>query len=438
MNNTARIAENGKPRIVIIGGGFAGVRLAKALRGADAQVVLIDKSNHFTFQPLLYQVASASLEAETIVQPFRKYFKGQANFYFRLGEVKFVDTEHKRIETSIGEVTYDYLVIATGATTNFYGNREIERNAVTLKSIEDALYLRNKILKNFEDALLMEDVEQMNSLMDYVIVGGGPTGVELAGSLCELKRHVFPTDYRELNLFDMDIHLIQSGPRLLNGMSEEASRKAEKYLTELGVKIWLERRVTSYDGYTVTMNTGETLITKTLVWAAGVNGVPLPGLRPESIVKGERLEVDAYNRVTGYENVFAIGDAAAMITDKNPQGHPMMSPPAMQQGKQLAKNLMRLMQHKPLHLFRYIDKGSMAIVGRNRAVLDTKFIKTQGFVAWMIWMTIHWFYLAGLRNKFKALSNWVWSYFSQDKGIRLIIGHKEDVPVSEAKKEPVA
>jgi NADH dehydrogenase len=430
----ARIADTGKCRVVIVGGGFGGLELAKTLRRADVQVVLIDKRNYHTFQPLLYQVSTAGLEAESIVYPFRKIFDDQDNLYFRLAEVESVDTENQIVETSIGLLRYDFLVIATGATTNFHGNEQIQKCAIPIKSIGDALSLRNTLLSNFEKALQIEDEEQLNSLMDYVIVGGGPTGVEIAGALSELRKHVFPKDYKELDFVKMDIHLIQSGPQLLNGMSDEAAKKALEYLERFGVKVWLNRRVKSYDGYTVILDSGETLISRTLVWAAGVEGAPIAGIRPESIIKGKRFQVDVYNRIIGYENIFAIGDIAAMITDANPQGHPMMAQPALQQGHLLGKNIANLLARKPLQPFSYDDKGSMATVGRNRAVADLKLFskeyRIQGLRAWFIWMFIHLISVIGFRNRIFVLLNWMWSYFSYDKGIRLIIGKKkENVPV---------
>jgi NADH dehydrogenase len=437
MTHTTRIADIGKPRIVIVGGGFAGIELAKSLCKADVQVVLIDKQNHHAFQPLLYQVATAGLEADSIVYPFRKIFEDQRNFYFRMAEVERVDTSRQIVYTTIGELTYDYLVIATGATTNYYGNEQIQRYAIPIKTIEDAIALRNKILRNFERALLTDDEELMNSLIDYVVVGGGPTGVEIAGALAELKLHVFPQDYKELDFLKMDIHLIQSGPRLLNGMSEEASHKALEFLKGLGVQVWLNGRVKSYDGYTVELESGEKLITRTLIWAAGVCGAPVPGLREESIVKGNRLKVDIYNRVLGYKNIFAIGDVAAMISRTTPQGHPMMAPPAIQQGKLLGKNIIRLLQGRNMQAFRYKDRGSMATIGRNKAVVDLNNYKSQGLIAWFVWMFVHLISIVGYRNRLVVLMNWMWSYFSYDKGIRLIIGNKKSASEIHEKEESI-
>jgi NADH:ubiquinone reductase (H+-translocating) len=442
MANCARIEDNGKKRVVIVGGGFGGLELAKTLGKADVQVVLIDKQNFHTFQPLLYQVATAGLEAESIIHPFRQIFDDQENFYFRLAEVQAIDTDKQMVETTIGLLRYDFLVIATGATTNYYGDEQMEKAALSMKNIQDALSLRNTVLSNFEKALQIDDEEQLNSLMDYVIVGGGPTGVELAGALSELRKHVFPKDYKELDFIKMDIHLIQSGPQLLKGMSAEASRKSQEYLENFGVKIWLDRKVKSYDGYTVLLDTGEKIITRTLIWAAGVTGAMLKGFRPESIFKGNRLQVDVHNRVVGYDNIFAIGDIAAMVTEDNPQGHPMMAQPAIQQGKLLGKNIRQLLASQPLQPFHYHDQGAMATIGRNHAVADLKIgkteYKTQGLLAWFIWMFIHLISIIGFRNRFVVLFNWIWSYFSFDKGIRFILGKThENIPVEAVTEKAV-
>jgi NADH dehydrogenase len=431
VTDHTRLAESGKPRVIIIGGGFAGLEIAKALNGFKGETVLFDRYNHHTFQPLLYQVASSGLESSSIIFPFRKRFAKQDDFYFRLGEVTSIHPNDNCIETSIGSVKYDYLVIANGATTNYYGMKDVEGNSLPLKSIIDAIKLRNKIIRNFETALLTDDHEMMDSMMDYVIVGGGPTGVELAGALAELKSHVFPRDYKELDMSKMDIHLVESGDRLLGGMSPIASQKALEFLQKMGVHVHLNKAVKSYNGHEAVLSTGDKLISKTMVWAAGVKGQPLPGLSSEVVGRGARIKVDEFNRVKGYENIFAIGDAAIMEGDlKFPNGHPMMSPPAMQQGQLLAENLIRLQQKKLMKPFRYNDKGSMATVGRNKAVVDLNVFKgqfrTQGLIAWFLWMFVHLISLIGFRNKFFVFFSWIWSYFSYDKSNRLIISRNKE------------
>lgn len=418
-----RLADLGEPRIIVIGGGFAGLEVVRNLKNPNTQVVLFDRYNHHTFQPLLYQVATSGLETSSIVFPLRKRFSHRPNFYFRLGEVKKISPEENTIETSIGKAKYDYLVIASGAATNFYGMADVQQYAMSMKTIEDSIQLRNHILRNMENALLVDDPEQMNSFMDYVIVGGGPTGVELAGALAELKSHVFPRDYNELDLSHMDIHLIEASPRLLNGMSEKASAKALQYLKEMGVDVRLNCAVKSYDGYELKINENDRLISRTVIWAAGVKGNPIEGLPGDVVTRGNRLLVDEYNRIKGLKNVFAIGDVALMEGDPNyPKGHPQMAPPAMQQGKRVAENIERLIAGKTMKPFSYTDKGSMATVGRNRAVVDMGAFKIQGFFAWFVWMFVHLLSITGFKNKVFTFFSWFFSYLSYDRSNRLIIG----------------
>ena len=433
ITTRTRIADLGKPRIIIIGGGFGGIEVVKTFRGFKAQVVLFDKYNHHLFQPLLYQVATSGLETSSIVAPFRKMFGSQNDFYFRLGEVKKIDPAENSIETSIGRVRYDYLVLASGATTNFFGMAELEKNASCMKTIIDATKLRNKIIRSMEYALLAEEKAAMKSLMNFVIVGGGPTGVELAGALSELKRNVFPRDYKELDLAEMQIHLVESSPRLLNGMSEQASAKAFSFLTEMGVQVHLHTAVKAYDGEEVLLGTGEKLFSRSLVWAAGVKGNPVEGLDAALFTKSNRVMVDQYNRIKGYENIFAIGDVALMEGDeKFPKGHPQMAPAAQQQGKLVAQNIIHLIAKKTLRPFSYFDKGSMATVGRHKAVVDMRGgIRFQGAFAWYVWMFVHLMSLVGFRNRVFTFFSWMWSYFSYDRSNRLIIGRNEEKSILE-------
>ena len=351
------IPRSSVPRIVIIGGGFGGIALAQKLSKKEVQVVLLDKNNYHTFQPLLYQVSTGGLEPDSIAYPLRKVLIGYENFFFRLAEVQEIIPENNSIETSIGDLNYDYLVIATGSETNFYGNTELEKNAMAMKSIPQSLNLRSLILENFEQALLTDDYHEREALMNFVIVGGGPTGVELAGALAEIKKGILPKDYPDLDTRRAQINLVQSSDRLLDAMSEQASAKAEQFLDNLGVQVWKGVRVTGYNGKKVTTKTDLIFQTATLVWAAGVKGATIKGLDAKEIIAGgNRLNVDEFSRVVGFPEIFAIGDIACMQSDDNPKGHPMMAQPAIQQGRLLGENLVRLIDGKELKPFVYKDK----------------------------------------------------------------------------------
>jgi NADH dehydrogenase len=426
MEGLTKIEDLGMPRVVIVGGGFGGLQLAQSLADAPVQVVLIDKQNYHGFWPLLYQVATAGLNPDSIVSPFRKILSAQQNFYFRLAEVESIDATAQVVETSIGLLRYDYLVLATGTTSNFFGDEQMAKNAIALKNVTDAIELRNTLLSNFEQALQIGDQAQLNSMLDFVIVGGGPTGVEMAGALAELRAHVFPRDYRELDLKQMDIYVVQSGPVLLKGMSAEVSEKAKEYLEDLGVEVLLDCRVKSYDGYTVTLSTGRQLVTRTLIWAAGVTGAPIKGLDPAALLKTNRYKVNESSRVAGYDNVFAIGDIAQMATEKYPDGHPQVAQPAIQQGRLLGENIIRAVGGLPMLPFDYYDKGTMATVGRHRALADIQLFGKQyhltGWIGWLAWSFVHVLALVSFRNRFAVFITWAWNYITQDKGMRYIIG----------------
>ncbi len=420
--SSMNIPQSSFPRVVIIGGGFGGIALAKKLSKKEVQVVLLDKHNYHNFQPLLYQVSTGGLEPDSIAYPIRKVLQGYPNFYFRLAQVKEVKTKAKQIKTNIGEIAYDYLVVATGSETNFFGNKALESKGMAMKTIPQSLNLRSLILENFEQALLTDDLHERDALMNFVIVGGGPTGVELAGALAEIKKGILPKDYPDLDTRRAQINLVQAGDRLLPAMSEVASLKAEKFLEELGVNVWKNIRVTDYDGKRITTNTNTVFDTETLVWAAGVKAVSLKGLDGANYLsRGNRLRVNEFHQVEGFEDIFAIGDVAQMETEAFPHGHPMMAQPAMQQGRNLGDNLVRLVEGKPMKPFVYKDKGSMATVGRNKAVVDLPKFKFQGVFAWFVWMFVHLYFLIGFRNRVVVFINWVYNYIRFDREARLII-----------------
>ncbi|MDC6386933.1 NAD(P)/FAD-dependent oxidoreductase [Flagellimonas taeanensis] len=416
------IPQSSFPRVIIIGGGFGGIALAKKLSKKEAQVVLLDKHNYHNFQPLLYQVSTGGLEPDSIAYPIRKVLQGYPNFYFRLANVLEIDTQGKRVLTNIGDIRYDYLVVATGSETNYFGNKGIQTMGMAMKTIPQSLNLRSLILENFEQALLTDDLHERDALMNFVIVGGGPTGVELAGALAEIKKGILPKDYPDLDTRRAQINLVQSGDRLLPAMSDVASRKAERFLEGLGVNVWKNIRVADYDGKCVTTNTDTVFETATLVWAAGVQAVGIKGLDAKEILaRGNRLKVNHFHQVEGFEEIFAIGDVAQMQTDAFPEGHPMMAQPAIQQGRSLGENMVRLIDGKPMKPFVYKDKGSMATVGRNKAVVDLPRFKFQGVFAWFVWMFVHLYFLIGFRNRVVVFINWVYNYIRFDREARLII-----------------
>ncbi len=411
------------PKVVIIGGGFGGIEVAKGLRNKEVEVLLLDRNNHHTFQPLLYQVATGTLEAPSIAFPLRKMFRKQENFHFRMATVNGIDALHKTLDTDIGPITYDYLVIATGATTNFFGNKEIEYYSMPMKNVREAVNIRSFILQNIEESLLRNTPEEKSTFLNFVVVGGGPTGVELSGSIAEIRNHILAKDYPELRKEDMTVYLVEGQSRVLSNLSPQASEKAELYLRELGVKVLLNVQVTGYDGEKITFADGSSISTRTVLWSAGVMGQFPAGIPEENIVRGNRIRTDEECRVIGMNDVFAIGDVAAIITEDTPRGHPGVAPVAQQQGRLLAKNIVRMLNDQPTEAFKYFDKGSMATIGRNKAVVDIGKIRFQGFFAWWVWMFVHLMSLVGFRNRVVTFINWAISYITFNAGIRLII-HK--------------
>ena len=422
LNYFMNLPETERKRVVIIGAGFAGISLAKKLRRLPVQVVVIDKHNYHTFQPLLYQVSTGGLEPDSIAYPIRKILKKLHNFYFRLATVNTIDPELKEIYTDIGKITYDYLVIATGTRTNYFGNKEIQENAMSMKSVPQALNIRSLMLQNFELADNCQDLEERKALLNFCIIGAGPTGVELAGAFAELKKHVFPKDYRHLNIDEMEIHLFEGAAVVLPPMSAKASAKARKFLENFGVHLHLNTIVKGYDGDLVKMEHGEEIRTRNFIWTAGVTGAAVKGLNSDALIKRvNRFKVDRYNQILGHPNIFAIGDIAHMETEAYPKGHPQMAQPAIQQGELLAVNLKNVLKGVSMKPFVYRNKGNMATIGRNKAVVDLPGIEFGGFFAWFIWMFVHLMSLVGFRNRVIVFFNWVYNYINYDKAARLIV-----------------
>jgi NADH dehydrogenase len=409
------------PTIVIIGGGFGGLQVAKQLADKPVEVILIDKHNYHTFQPLLYQVATGSLEAESIAFSLRKNFEGQKNLRFRNTEVTRIDADRNTVVTTIGEIPYDYLVIATGSTTNFFGNKEMEHYAMPMKSIPEALNLRYLVLQNLEEAILKPSKEERAPYLSFVLVGAGPTGVELAGALAELRNHVLNKDYPELMKEEMKVYLVDFLPKVLGPFSDEGSKAAQDFLQNMGVEVLLNVKVQSYDGNEIKFEGGKSISTKNVIWSAGVMGVVPEGVSKDVIERGNRIKIDTICRVIGSPNIFAIGDVAAMITEETPKGHPGVAQVAIQMGETTGKNIYRLIKGEQTVPFKYNDKGSLATIGRNKAIADLGKLKFQGFFAWLIWMFVHLISLMGGRNRVIVFINWIASYLTYNGGSRLII-----------------
>lgn len=413
-------------KLVIIGGGFGGLRLARKLSNrAGFEITVIDRFNFHQFQPLFYQVATAGLDASNISFPLRKVFHNSKNIDFRIAEVKQILSAQNKIVTSIGEINYDVLVIATGADTNFFGNKNLMDHALPMKSTLEALQLRYRILENFEEAMNTKDEKKLQQLMNIVVVGGGPTGVELSGAIADMKKYVLPKDYPRLDFDKMKIYLLEGTERTLANMSAKSSEQSQQYLEKLGVTVLTNTLLQDYDGNTITLKNGNTINTKTVIWAAGIKGNVPEGIQPELIARGNRIKVDRQCKVTGTENIFAIGDVAYMEEPAWPNGHPQVAPVAMQMADLLVSNLRNIEMKSnkaSLEEFVYHDKGSMATVGRNLAVVDMPKPKLHfgGFLAWMIWMGLHLMLILGVKNRFFVFSNWLYNYFTYDQNLRLI------------------
>lgn len=418
------IQRNQKKRVVIVGGGLGGLRLAEDLYGSGMQVVLIDKNNFHQFPPLIYQIASAGIDPSSISFPFRQIFRKRKDFYFRMAEARMVDSEKKILQTSIGKIDYDYLVLAAGATTNFFGNKNIEEWAIPMKTVPEAMGLRNALLSNFERALTCATEEERQELLNVVIVGGGATGVEIAGALAEMRRYVIPYDYPDMDSSLMHIYLIEAGDRLLAGLSQESSQKAYEFLKSMGVDIQFGKMVTDYRDHKVVMKDGTEIPTRTFLWVSGIRANAMPGIDESHLGRGFRFKVDEYNRIPGVEDVFVIGDQCLQTSDAAyPNGHPQVAQVAIQQAKNLAKNLKLINQgvdSNALTAFHYKNLGSMATIGRNKAVVEIGKFRSQGFFAWVLWLVVHLRSILGVKNKMMVLLNWLWKYVSYNDSIRMI------------------
>lgn len=419
------IPETNQKRVVIVGAGFGGLVFAQKLAKQNFQIVLIDKNNYHQFQPLFYQVAMAGLEPSSISFPLRKIFQHMPNVHIRITKVNAVDTSKQSITTDLGEISYDYLVLGLGTDTNFFGNQNMMDKAIPMKSVSEAIFLRNRVLQNLEDALTTQDPLEREGLMNMVVVGGGPTGVEVSGTLAEMKKIILPKDYPELDFDLMKIYLFESSPEVLEVMSEQASIKGKEYLEKLGVIVKNGVRIVDFDGEYAYTSTDEKIRTNNVVWAAGVKANAITGFSPEIFGRGGRIKVNEFNQVEGFQNIFALGDLALMTADADfPNGHPQMAQPAIQQGKLLAQNFTKIISNQNSKAFKYKDLGSMATIGRNLAVVDLPFWKFQGTFAWYVWMFVHLMSILGVKNKILIFINWLWNYITYDQSLRLIIKPK--------------
>jgi NADH:ubiquinone reductase (H+-translocating) len=428
MSEIANLPKSERRRIVIVGGGFAGRRLAEKSLKNDFQVVLIDRNNYYQFQPLLYQVAIAGLEPSAVSFPLRRMFQGKKNdFHFRMAEIVRVNASESTLETTIGSIHFDYLVLATGVTTNFFGNANIEKKALTMKSVSDAILIRNTILENLEKAINCRTDEERLPYLNIAIVGGGPAGVELAGALAEMRKYILPKDYPDYDFHQMKIFLFEAMDRILGNMRDKSSVTATRYLEKLSVNIRTNTRVRDYNGDQIFLESNEIIPSKTLIWTAGVTAVRIEGLEASVFGHANRILTDEFNRVKNTSNIFAIGDLSLMATDRYPKGHPQVAPAALQQASLLARNLLRLSQGESPKPYRYYDKGTLTSIGRNLAVADLKRISLKGFIAWIVWSLVHLFSIVGGKNKVLIFIDWASNYLIFDPSLRLLIKTKNNL-----------
>jgi NADH dehydrogenase len=413
-------ASLSKKKIIVVGAGFAGVHLVRNLDKDLFEILLIDKHNYYQFQPLFYQVAASQIEPSSISFPLRKIFQNNKEVQIRMAEVLGVEPVKNRISTSIGSFNYDYLILATGCKPNFFGNPELENHVYTLKSTQDAIKIRNTILQNFEELLSVNEIEK-EYLLNIVIVGGGPTGVELAGAFAEIKKNILPKDFPHIDFNNLNIFLLEGSANTLNNMSGKAKKASAAYLNKMNVKVKTNTRVKKYDGKTITLSNGESIKSKYVVWAAGVTGNIIKGIDEKIVINNGRIIVNRFNQTKDHSNIFAVGDIAYMETPKYPKGHPQLANVAINQARNIARNLKAILQNKPLKQYEYTNLGTMATIGKNKAVVDLPFIKFTGHIAWFVWMFLHLMLILSVKNKLIIFINWAWNYFSNDSSLRLIL-----------------
>lgn len=430
------IPRTDKKRVVIVGCGFAGLTLAKKLKKSGFQVVILDKHNYHQFPPLFYQVASAGLEESSILFPLRKIFQHHKDFHLRKVEVRSVNSENNTLSTSSGEIDYDYLVLAHGATNAYFGSSQMQKYSRGMKTIAEVLDLRNSLLMNFENALTAQNAEQREMLMTIVIIGGGPSGVEIAGALAEMNKYVLQKDYPEFKDIRAKIYLVEALDRVLSSMSQKSSDKARSFLEKVGVKVFTKTRATGCDKRTVFLDSGQKINTGMIIWTAGITGNSIEGISRDCFTRSGRIMVDGTSKVNGYSNIYALGDISLQTEANYPKGHPQVAQVAIQQAKLLATNLERLQNNRPLKDFRYNDLGTMATVGRHLAVVELPTVKFQGVFAWFVWMFVHLMSIIGVKNKVLIFINWAWKYFTYDQSTRLILRPKGCADIADTYSMP--